>query len=168
MKEELARITGVDLTRLAAIGPSTALSLVAETGIDMSLWKSEKHFTSWLGISANNKVSGGKILHSRTRRKKKRAAIILRMAVSGLYSESNDTALGAFFRRKRAQIGAPKAITAAASKLARMYYMTLLTGKPFVEPGARAYHELQKEKYLRRVKKQVQQWGYKLTPVEAA
>jgi transposase len=145
---------------------STALSLVAETGLNMRIWKSDKHFCSWLGIAANNKVSGGKILQNRTKRKKKKAAILLRMAVSGLYRDSNDTAIGAFYRRKRAQIGAPKAITAAACKLARMYYMTLLTGKPFVEIGAKAYQDLQKEKYLRRIKKQVAEWGYQLTPVE--
>jgi transposase len=167
LKNEITRITGVDLTLLPAFGLSTALSMVSETGLDMRKWKSDKHFTSWLGISANNKVSGGKILYNRTKRKKKKAAITLRMAVSGLYRESNDTAVGAFFRRKRAQIGSPKAITAAASKLARMYYMTMLTGKPFEEPGAKAYHELQKEKYLRRVRKQVAQWGYELTPVKA-
>ena len=167
LKFEIARITGVDLTLLPAIGVSTALTLVAETGIDMKIWKSYKHFNSWLGISANNKVSGGKVLQRRTKRKKKKAALTLRMAVSGLYREANDTAIGAFFRRKRAQIGASKAITAAACKLGRMYYMTMLTGKPFVEPGAKAYYELQKEKYLRRVKRQVSQWGYELTPVKA-
>lgn len=164
MIDEIIRITGVDLTLLPAIGVSTALTLISETGLDMSRWKSAKHFTSWLGISANNKVSGGKVLQKGTKRKKKRAAITLRMAVSGLYREANDTAIGAFFRRKRSQIGAPKAITAAASKLARMYYMTLSTGKPFIEQGAQAYYALQKEKYLRRVRKQVSQWGYELTP----
>lgn len=166
LKAELKRIIGVDLTLLPAIGVSTALTLVSETGIDMTVWKSEKHFASWLGIAANNKVSGGKILQSRTKRKKKKAAIMLRMAVSGLYREANDTAIGAFFRRKRAQIGSAKAITAAASKLARAYYKTVLTGKPFEEYGAKAYLELQKEKYLRRIKKQIGQWGYKLTPME--
>jgi transposase len=168
LSEAIMRITGVDLTLLPAIGPSTALTLIAETGLDMTRWKSDKHFVSWLGTAPNNKVSGGIILKNRSKRKKKKAAITLRMAVSGLYREANDTAIGAFFRRKRAQIGSPKAITAAACKLARMYYMTLLTGKPFVEPGANAYHALQKEKYLRRTRKQVAQWGYELVPVETA
>lgn len=167
IKYELARITGVDLTKLPGIGVSTALTLISETGLDMKRWKSDKHFTSWLGLAANNKISGGKILQNRTKRKKKKAAITLRMAVSGLYSESNDTAIGAFFRRKRAQIGSPKAITAAACKLARMYYMTLSTGKPFEEPGAQAYYDLQKVKYLRRVKRQVAKWGFDIVPVES-
>jgi transposase len=164
LKEELIRITGVDLTLLPAIGLSTALTMIAETGLDMKIWKSEKHFASWLGLAANNKISGGRILHNRTKPKKKKAAIVLRMSVSSLYNDVNDTAIGAFFRRKRAQIGAPKAITAAANKLARMYYKTLLTGKPFVELGANAYHELQKEKYLRKLRRKVSAWGYKIVP----
>lgn len=166
LRFEIARITGVDLTRLPGIGVATALTLVSETGLDMSRWKSPKHFASWIGVAANNKISGGKILKNRTKPKKKKAAMTLRMAVSGLYRESNDTAIGAFYRRKRAHIGASKAITAAANKLARAYYMTLSTGKLYEEQGSQAYYELQKEKYLRRVKKQVLQWGYELTPKE--
>lgn len=166
LKSELKRIVGVDLTCLPAMGVSTALTMISETGLDMKIWKSDKHFTSWLRLAANNKVSGGMVLNNRTRRKKKKAAIVLRMAVSSLYRENNDTALGAFFRRKRAQIGAPKAITAAAAKLGRMYYNSMLTGKPFIEPGAQAYYERQKEKYLKRVRKQVKQWGYSLTKEE--
>ena len=166
LKQELIRITGVEITLLPGIGVSTALTLLSETGLDMNRWKSAKHFTSWLGLAANNKISGGRILQSRTKAKKKKAAITLRMAVSGLYRESNDTAIGAFLRRKRAHIGAPKAITAAASKLGRAYYMTLLTGKPYEESGAQAYYERQKVKYLKRVRRQVSQWGYTLVPVE--
>jgi transposase len=162
LRKEIVRLTGVDLTLLPGIGEHTALTLVTETGLDMSLWKSEKHFSSWLGLAANNKVSGGKILQRRTKRKKNKAAITLRMAVSGLYSEANDTAIGAFYRKKRAQIGPAKAITAAASKLAKMYYMTLSTGKPFIEMGATKYYELQKVKYLRRVRKIIGPWGYKI------
>lgn len=166
IQAEIHRIAGVDLTLLPAIGPAMALKLISETGLDMTRWNSAKHFSSWTGLAANNKVSGGKILQNRTKRKKKSIAISLRVAVSGLYRETNDTALGAFYRRKRAHIGSPKAITAAAAKLARMYYQTMLTGKPFVEPGAQAYYELQKEKYLRRVRRQVSQWGYVLAPKE--
>jgi len=81
---ELIRITGVDLCRLAGVGSSTALSLIAETGLDMSKWKNEKHFTSWLKLAANNKVSGGKVLQNKTKKKKPRAALLFRMTVQGL------------------------------------------------------------------------------------
>lgn len=166
--KEISRITGADLTQLPGIGVSTALTLVAEVGLDMSLWKSEKEFVSWLGLAPNNRISGGKILGKRSKKKKKKAAIILRMAASGLYHEANDTSLGAFYRRKRGQIGPAKAITAAARKLACYIYRVLSTGKPFVEIGAEGYRALQKEKHFRRIKKQVAEWGYELTPIEVA
>lgn len=165
---EITRITGVDLAQLPGIGVSTALTLVAEIGLDMSLWKTEKEFVSWLGLAPNNRVSGGRILNKRSKKKKKKAAIILRMAASSLYHEANDTALGAFYRRKRSQIGPPKAITAAARKLACYIYRMLSTGKPFVEIGAEGYRALQKDKYLRRIRKRVAEWGFELTPVQAA
>jgi transposase len=166
LKEEIARITGVDLTLLPGIGEHTALTLITETGLDMNLWKSEKHFASWLGLAANNKISGGKILQKRTKRKKNKAAIVLRMSVSGLYKDANDTALGAFYRRKRAQIGPAKAVTAAANKLAKMYYKTLSTGKPFIEMGVAKYYELQKVKYLRRVRSIIRPWGLKIVATD--
>lgn len=166
--KEITRITGVDLTLLPGIGASTALMLIAEVGTDMSRWKSEKEFVSWLGLAPNNRISGGRILNKRSKKKKKKAAIMLRMAVSGLHHEANDTALGAFYRKKRGQIGPSKAITAAARKLACMVFRALSTGKPFVELGADGYRALQKDKYLRRVRKQVAQWGLKLTPIEVA
>jgi len=162
LKQELIRITGVDLTSLPGVGPSTALTMITETGLDMTRWKSPKHFASWLNLSPNNRVSGGKILNKRTRQGKNRAALTLRMAVSGLYRESNETALGAFFRKKRGQLGAPKAITAAANKLAKMYYNILLHKKEFIEPGADVYLEMQKEKYLRNVNRRISAWGYQI------
>lgn len=159
LKDELTRITGVDLTTLPGIAESTALLILSETGLDMSRWKSEKHFASWLGLSPNNKISGGRILKNKSKQGNNRAAIAFRMSTSGLYNEANDTAIGAFFRRKRSQIGAPKAITAGGNKLARGWYRMLATGNQYVELGARAYHEMQKVKYLRRVKRTLNQWG---------
>ncbi len=168
LRQELIRITGTDLTRLPGIGLSTALTLISEIGLDMTRWKSAKHFVSWLRLAPNNKISGGKILRNKSKQGKNRAAIALRMGVSGLYRENNDTALGAFVRIKKAKIGAPKAITAGANKLARMLYMTLLTGKPFEEYGSEAYLATQKVKYLRKIRKTIAPWGYEIKQKEVA
>lgn len=162
LRKELIRIAGVDLTQLPGIGPSAALTLISETGLDMTKWHSAKHFASYLRLTPNNMVSGGKVLKKRTRIGKSRAAITLRMSVSSLYSDANETALGAFYRMKRAQMGAPKAITAGANKLARMYYMTLSTGKEFKEYGAAEYLKMQQKRYLRRVKRTIAPWGYEI------
>ena len=93
----LHQLTGTDLTQIDAIGPYTALGLVSEIGTDMSGWPSEKHFTSWLTLSPNNKISGDRILSSRTRPSASRAAALLRL--SAVTVGRSDTALGAYYRR---------------------------------------------------------------------
>src|ERR1700730_18066326 len=114
MRAQLFKLTGVDLFSIAGLGADTLLTLAGEVGFDMTPWKSEKHFTSWLAVGPGTKKSGGKILNSKTRRSSNRAAAAFRIAASTLLRSK--TALGAFYRRLRARIGAPAAITATARK----------------------------------------------------
>lgn len=168
LQEELIRITGVDLTLIPGIGISTAFTMVAEAGLDMNRWKSDKHFASWLGLAPNNKESGGKILGTRTKKTKNRASAALRMGTSSLHHERNQTAIGAFYRQKRSQLGGPKAVTAGANKLAKMAYNSLSTGKNFVEPGIEKYNEQQKKRKLRNIKKTLKTWGLGVTELKTA
>ena len=117
---------GVDLTELPGIGPYGALKLISEIGFDMSRWPTEKHFVSWLTVAPHNKISGGKLLSSRTQPSANRAAKIFRMAAMSL--GRSDHALGAFYRRMGARVGKAKAITATARKLALLVYR-MLQGK---------------------------------------
>ena len=106
----------------------------AECGDDRSSWPSAKHFTSWLGPAPNNKVSGGKMLSSRTRRSGGRAAALLRLAAVTV--GRTDTALGAFYRRLSARIGKAKAVTATARKIAILLYNAVRYGMDYVDPVA--------------------------------
>ena len=126
VRTHLYRMTGVDLTRINGIDGFTALKVISEIGTDMTKWPSAKHFASWLGLSPNNRVTGGRVMSSRTKPSANRAAAALRLAAHGLHR--SDSALGAFLRRKKAQMGAPKAITATAHKLARLIYSMLRYG----------------------------------------
>ena len=90
-----------------------ALKLVAECGTDLKAWPSAKHFTSWLCLAPGNKISGGKLLSSRTRRSSSRAAALLRLAAVTI--GRSDTALGAFYRRLSSRIGKQKAVTPSIS-----------------------------------------------------
>ena len=99
-------MTGVDLTRIDGIDGFTALKVVSEIGTDMTKWPSAKHFASWLGLSPDNRITGGKVISSRTKPNANRAATALRLAAHGLHR--SDSALGAFLRRKKAQLGAPR------------------------------------------------------------
>lgn len=163
-REELFRITGVDLTRIPGISEVTALKIISEIGTDMSRWKSAKHFASWLGLSPGTNVSGGKVLSKKTKRTANRAASALRMAA---FSVTNSkSAIGAYHRRMRAKHGSPKAITATAHKLARLIYSMLLNGVEFVEEGMDYYENQYKDRVLKNLKRRASQMGFELTPME--
>ena len=100
----LYRMTGVDLTQIDGVDAYTALKVVSEIGTDMTKWTSAKHFASWLGLSPNNRITGGKVISSKTKPSANRASAALRLAGNALHH--SDSALGAFLRRKKAQMGA--------------------------------------------------------------
>ena len=105
IRTHLFRMTGVDLTRIDGIDGFTALKVVSEIGADMTKWPSAKHFASWLGLSPDNRITGGRVMSSKTKPSASRAAAALRLAANALHR--SDSALGAFLRRKKAQMGAP-------------------------------------------------------------
>jgi transposase len=151
---------GVDLTQIDGIGPYTALKLIAEIGTDMHRWATEKHFTSWLTLAPKNKVSGGRLLSSRTEPSANRAAAILRMAAMTL--GRGQTALGAFYRRLAGRIGKPQAITATARKLAVLVYRALKGELVYRDPGAPAYDPKQRTRVLRRLRQTATTLGFDL------
>ena len=109
----------------------------------MSRWPTEKHFASWLGLCPHHKVSGGKVLSRKVRPSANRAATALRLAAHCLHH--SHSALGAFFRRLKARLGAPKAITATAHKLARLVYRLLKYGEDYVAQGMAEYEQAYRE-----------------------
>ena len=162
-RSHLYQLTGVDLTRIDGVNDHTALKVISEIGWDMSRWETVKHFTSWLGLSPNNRVTGGKIISSRTTPSANRAASALRLAAYGLHR--SDSALGAFLRRKKAQLGPAKAITATAHKLARIIYSMLKNGDAYTDPGAEHYETQYRERALRNARRRASKLGYQLVPI---
>jgi transposase len=157
----LYRMTGVDLTQIDSIEANTALTVIGEIGLDMSRWPTEKHFGSWLGLAPGSKVSGGKRLSGRTKPSANRAAAALRMAAQSL--NQSQSALGAYFRRLKARLGAPKALTAAAYKLARILYRMLKHGAGYVDQGEAIYEERYRDRLLRNLKRRAAELGFQLT-----
>ena len=163
LRNHLHPMTGVDLTRIDGVDAFTALKVVGEIGTDMTRWPSAKHFASWLGLSPNNRITGGKVISSRTKANANRAAAALRLAANALHR--SNSALGAFLRRKKAHLGAPKAITATAHKLARIIYSMLRYGQGYVDAGAQYYESQHRERALRAARQRAAQLGYQLVPV---
>lgn len=151
---------GVDLTQIDGIAPYTALKLLSEIGTDMSRWSTEKHFTSWLTLAPQNKISGGRLLSSRTQPSANRAAAILRMTAMSL--GRTQTALGAFYRRLAARIGKPQAITATARKLAILVYRALKGELVYRDVGANAYDLQQRTRAIRRIRQHAATLGFDL------
>lgn len=164
VSSHLARITGVDLTAIPGIEASTALKIISEIGLDLTRWKSSKQFASWLGLCPGNKISGGKILSSKTKRTGNYASSILRMAASTLHR--SNTALGAFFRRMKSRLGAPKAITAVAHKLAVIFFNMLKNGTEYIESGQDYYEEQYKDRILKNLRNKAKSLGFELVNVQ--
>ena len=133
VREHLFKVCGVDLTRIDGIDVSTALVVLSEIGVDMSRFPTVKHFTSWLGLCPGTRISGGKILGSRSKRTANRATQALKLAAAAL--RSSKSALGAYFRRMCARMDKAKAVTAAAHKLARLIYVMLTKGEEYTDQG---------------------------------
>jgi transposase len=164
VEDALVRMSGVDLTSIDGIDTTTALKVLSEVGTDMSRWKSSKHFASWLGLSPGTKVSGGKVLSSATKPVANKAAQALRMAAFTLFKSKS--ALGAYLRRQRARLGAPKAITATAHKLARSVYAMLTNGTSYVDAGQQYYEERYRSRVVQNMKRRARELGYEMVAIQ--
>ncbi len=158
----LERICGIDLTRVVGLNVLNVLLIVSEIGVDMSKWRSAKAFCSWLGLCPGNKISGGKVLDSRTRQVVNRVADALRLAAQS--AGRTETCLGIFYRRKLAHLGAPKATTATARKLACLIYHLLKYKQPYQEPDPAIYQLRLKKSALTKLQRQALALGYTLLP----
>jgi transposase len=159
---ELQRISGVDLTRIDGVDVMVAQTFVSEVGLDMSRWKTEAHFASWLGLCPDNRISGDKVLGRGTRHALSRAATAPRLGASTLLK--SQTYLGAQYRRLRSRLGAPKALTAIAHRLARLVYRMLKYGQQYVDKGAEYYERRNRQQQIEFVRKKAAQLGPQVTP----
>jgi transposase len=165
-RQHLHRLTGVDLTHIDGIDAPTALTVVGEIGLDMTRWPTEKHFASWLGLAPGSHLSGGKQRSSRTKPSASRAAAALRLAATSLYHSRS--ALGAFHRRLKARLGAPKAITATAHKLACLIYRMLRFGTNYVDRGQDYYERRYQRRVVSHLMRRAHELGYTLTKNDGA
>ena len=164
VREALYRATGVELTAIEGIDAIHALTLVSELGTDFTKWPTVKHFTSWLGLCPNWRKTGGKVQSSRPRLGKNRAAGALRLAAWGLMRSTSY--LGAYLRRQRSRLGAPKAVTAAAHKLARIVYALMRHGVGYVKQTEQVYAEQTRQKMEKQLHRRAKELGYEVRKVE--
>src|SRR3984893_11811219 len=165
LSSELQRVAGVDLTRIDGIDVMVAQTLLSEVGLDMSRWKTESHFASGLGLCPDNRISGDKVLSRGTRRVVNRAATALRQAANTLMRSRSY--LGAQYRRLRTKLGAPKAITAMAHRLARLVYRMLKYGQTYVDKGTEYYEERFRQQQIQLLRKRAAKLGLQVAEIHA-
>lgn len=165
MRTELYKKFGVDLTAIEGIGVLTGLIMLTEVGPDLSRFRTEKHFCSWLGLCPDNRISGGRVLSSRTRRVVNRLSDALRMAASTL--DRSQSALGGFARRMKARLGAAEGITATAHKLARIIYRLIKHGESYVRQGLDDYEKKFAARKLNGLQKTAKAFGLELVPKQS-
>lgn len=166
LTEELTRVCGVDLTKVIGLNVLGVLILISEIGVDMSRWRDAKAFCSWLGLCPGNKVSGGKVLSSRTVHVVNRVSILLRTVAPAV--GRSDTWLGIFHRRMRARIGPAAANTATARKLACMIYHLLRYKEEYIDVDCLIYQEKIRKSRIARLCKQAQELGFEMIKKEKA
>ena len=160
VEKYILQITGVDLFAVDGFNANNLLGIISETGIDMDKWKTEKHFTSWLRLSPNNKISGGKVISHHTQKTNNRANKLFRLAAQSL--ANSKCALGAFYRRLRYRIGPSKAIVATARKLALIFYRMMKFKIEYQDIGAEQYDSKYRANQIKYLEKKAQALGLKL------
>jgi transposase len=166
LRTELFRLTGADLTQIDGVDVMTTMTILSEAGWDMSKWKTEHHFVSWLRLCPDNKISGDKIIGKGRLPTNNRVTTALRMAASSL--RLSNTYLGAQFRRLRTRLGAPIAIKAMAAKLARLVYRMLRYGMQFVDQGAEFYEAQHRKLQINYLKWKARNLGFQIIEAPAA
>jgi transposase len=158
LRTELYRISGVDFTQIPGLDALTVQTILSEVGLDPAKFPTEKRFVSWLGLCPNNRITGGEVKSTKTRKTVNRAANAFRMGAQTL--ANSNVALGGFYRRIRSRLGSPKAITATAHKLARIFYRMRTTGQAYIDLGKDYYENRYKERALCNIAKRARELGY--------
>jgi transposase len=166
LRKGLFRMTGTDLTRIDGLDVMTAMTILSEAGWDMSKWKTEDHFVSWLRLCPDNRISGDKVTGKGRLPTNNRVSTALRMAASTL--RTSKTYLGAQFRRLKSRLDTPVAIKAMAAKLARLVYRMLRYGMKYVDRGAEFYEAQHRQLQIKHLKSKAAKLGFQIIQVPAA
>ena len=167
LEAELTRICGVNLCSIDGINVITAQTIVAEIGTNVGAFPSEGQFTSWLGLTPNKDVTGGKVVGRGKRKVKNRVGEALRMAATSLLK--SDSYLGARYRHLRRQLPTKKsAVKAMARHLAELVYRMFRHGQAWVDRGAAHYETKRRELDLARLESIARKKGFQLIPIAQA
>ena len=162
LRTELQRILGVDATSIDGIEVMTVQTVVAEVGADLSAWKTERHWASWLNLAPKREVSGGRVIRHTREHRTNRVGNAFRMAAQSLIR--SESYLGARFRYLRAKLGGIKAVKAMARTLACLYYRFVTRGQAWVDRGAAEFERRRQEREFAMLQRKAGDFAMKLVP----
>lgn len=160
----LCEVMGVDLTAIPTVSVDTVLVLASEVGPELSRFPTMEQFCSWLNLAPPTRISGGKALRGKPPKVFNRAGQALRQAA--LSARRSDSFIGAAHRARLARMDACQAVKATAHQLARIIYVMLTQGQPYVEKGIAAFEAQRHDRQLRALQRKARKLGLAL--VEAA
>lgn len=155
IRPALKTLVGVDLCEIEGVNEISCLELLSEIGTDMDKWHSSKHFTAWLNLAPNTKITGGKIISSKMLKKKNQAGQTLRMSASSL--SKSKSPMGDYCRKMKSRLGKKGGIVATAHKLARIIYTMIKEKKSYKQEIITKNQVLWKEKRIKYLEKQLYQ-----------
>ena len=155
VRDLLKVIVGVDLCEVDGISEVSTVELISEIGTDMSQWASSKHFSAWLNVAPNTKITGGKIISSKMQKKKNYAGQTLRMAACGM--TNSKSMIGDYARKMRSRLGKKGGVVATAHKLARIIYAMIKKQKSYDIKLINSEQYNWKQKRIRYLEKQLKQ-----------
>ena len=159
---ELERILGVNPITIDGIDVLTIQTVLAEVGPDLSAWKTERHWTSWLNLAPKRDVSGGRVIRHVRQHHTNRAGHAFRMAAQSLIR--SQSYLGARYRYLRAKLGGLKAVKAMARYLACLYYRLLTRGQIWVDRGTEEFDRRSQQRELAALQRKARKHGLQLVP----
>ena len=166
IRPQLHQIMGVDLTLIPGLNDIGVLIILSEIGTDLRRWRDSGAFSAWLGLAPGSKISGGRVLSSKTPHVVNRVAVLLRLAA--LTVGRTDSCLGSFYRRINQKHGPAKAMTATARKLAELIYHLMVNREEFVSMDTKKYEERVTKQKIIRLSREAKKLGFDLVPLETA
>ncbi|GAB2798207.1 IS110 family transposase [Rhabdobacter roseus] len=151
---------GTDLMSIEGVSHSTILTIMSEVGPEgFKKFSTAKEFASWLRLSPNNRISGGKLLSSKTPKGSNRLKIALRNAANAI-GNLKDTHLSNFFKRVAYRKGRTVAVSATARKLAVIIWNMVVKQVPYQPPTQYLFlDEKRKLAVIAKMKKQIGKLG---------
>jgi transposase len=162
LEAELERILSVNATTIDGINVMTVQTVLAEVGPDLSAWKTEAHWSSWLNLAPKRDVSGGRVIRHVREHRTNRVGNAFRMAAQALIR--SHSYLGARCRYLRAKLGGHKAIKAMARVLACLYYRLVMKGQRWVDQGIEEFNRRSEQRELALLQRKAQKHGMQLVP----